>query len=33
MSGKQEPGAEIDDFEAFNIVNRLPYTAEMCQAG
>lgn len=31
MSGHQEPGGEIAAFEAFNTVNHLPYTAEMCR--
>ena len=31
MCGSQEPGAQVGPFEAFNSVNRLPYTAAMCR--
>ena len=31
LCGRQEPGGPVDSFEAFNTVNRLPYTAEMCR--
>jgi nucleoside-diphosphate-sugar epimerase len=31
MCGRQEPGGPVGPFEAFNTVNRLPYTAEMCR--
>ena len=31
LCGRQEPGGPVEDFEAFNTVNRLPYTAEMCR--
>jgi len=31
LCGLQEPGEPVGWFEAFNTVNRLPYTAEMCR--
>jgi len=31
LCGRQEPGGRIGPFEAFNTVNRLPYTAAMCR--
>jgi nucleoside-diphosphate-sugar epimerase len=31
LCGLQEPGDSVEWFEAFNTVNRLPYTAEMCR--
>jgi len=31
MSGIAEPGEQVDNFEAFNTTNRLPYTADMCR--
>jgi len=31
ICGRQEPGGQVGPFEAFNTVNRLPYTAEMCR--
>ena len=31
LCGRQEPGGPVGCFEAFNTVNRLPYTAEMCR--
>ena len=31
LGGLQEPGEPVGFFEAFNTVNRLPYTAEMCR--
>ena len=31
MCGRQEPGDHVESFEAFNTVNRLPYTATMCR--
>jgi len=30
MCGRQEPSGQVGSFEAFNTVNRLPYTAAMC---
>jgi len=31
MCDHQEPGGQVGSFEAFNTVNRLPYTAAMCR--
>lgn len=31
MCGREKPGGQVGSFEAFNTVNRLPYTAAMCR--